>query len=201
MGTGLLSGFYGLDVNDDQRLFTSLGLGEMGYGLPAAIGAQFANPESTVICLNADGGMMLNLQELQTIAHHRLPIKLVVFSNDGYLMIKHSQQNLFDGRYIGSNLDSGVSCPDFEKLADTFGLTYLKLTETSETSSTVKSLFDAEGPVLLEVVMHPEQLFIPRVGTIKGDKGALISPPLEDMIPLVSEASLSAAMNGSLHPE
>ena len=201
MGTGLLSGYYGLDVNDDQRLFTSLGLGEMGYGLPAAIGAQFANPDSTVICLNADGGMMLNLQELQTIAHHRLPIKLVVFSNDGYLMIKHSQRNLFDGRYIGSNLESGVSCPDFEKLADTFGLAYLKLSETSQTSSTVKSFFETEGPVLLEVVMHPEQLFIPRVGTIKGDNGALISPPLEDMIPLVSEAALSAAMNGSLHPE
>ena len=76
MGTGLLSGFYGLDINDEQRLSTSLGLGEMGYGLPAAIGIQIANPDHRVICLNADGGMMLNLQELQTVAHHQLPIKL-----------------------------------------------------------------------------------------------------------------------------
>ena len=201
MGTGLLSGYYGLDVNHDQRLFTSLGLGEMGFGLPAAIGAQLAKPDARVICLNADGGMMLNLQELQTIAHHHLPIKLVVFSNDGYLMIRHSQRNLFDGRYVGSNLDSGVSCPDFAKLADTFGFRYLKLAESSQITSSVEGLLAADGPVLLEVVMYPEQLFIPRVGTIKGENGGLISPPLEDMIPLISEASLSAAMNGALHPE
>lgn len=201
MGTGLLSGFYGLDLNHRQKLATSLGLGEMGYGLPAAIGAQFANPGSTVICLNADGGMMLNLQELQTVAHHKLPIKLVVFSNDGYLMIKHSQRNLFDGRFVGSDLDSGVSCPDFSKLADTFGFTYLRLEEQSAIGSSVRDFLSTEGPVLLEVVMHPEQLFIPRVGTIKGENGSLISPPLEDMIPLISEESLSTAMDGLLHAE
>ena len=201
MGTGLLSGFYGLDINDQQRLSTSLGLGEMGYGLPAAIGAQFANPDKTVVCLNADGGMMLNLQELQTLAHHKLPIKLVVFSNDGYLMIKHSQRNLFEGRFVGSDLDSGVSVPNFEKLADTFGLEYIPLAETANTKDAVAAFFAATGPVLLEVFMHPEQLFIPRVGTIKGENGSLISPPLEDMIPLVSEAALSAAMDGALHAE
>jgi len=201
MGTGLLSGFYGLDINGDQRLATSLGLGEMGYGLPAAIGSQFANPDATVVCLNADGGMMLNLQELQTIAHHELPIKLVVFSNDGYLMIKHSQRNLFEGRLVGSDRESGVSCPDFAKLAATFGFEYLRLAQISEIKSSVRTFLDTEGPVLLEVVMHPDQLFIPRVGTIKGENGALISPPLEDMIPLISEAALSAAMNGALHPE
>lgn len=201
MGTGLLSGFYGLDLNDEQRLSTSLGLGEMGYGLPAAIGAQFANPDSTVICLNADGGMMLNLQELQTVAHHKLPIKLVVFQNDGYLMIKHSQRNLFDGRYVGSNLDSGISCPDFSKVADTFGFEFLQLSETAEIGSTIDAFLKSTGPVMLEVIMHPEQLFIPRVGTIKGENGGLVSPPLEDMIPLVSEADLSAAMDGALHPE
>ncbi|WP_421734407.1 thiamine pyrophosphate-binding protein [Cellulomonas sp.] len=201
MGTGLLSGFYGLDVNEDQRLVTSLGLGEMGYGLPAAVGAQFAHPEARVVCLNADGGMMLNLQELQTVAHHKLPIKLVVFSNDGYLMIKHSQRNLFDGRYVGSDLDSGVSCPDFSKLADTFGFSYVGLSEQGDISAKVAEFLATDGPVLLEVFMHPEQLFIPRVGTLKGENGTLISPPLEDMIPLVSEAELSAAMSGALHPE
>ena len=201
MGTGLLAGFYGLDLREQQKLSTSLGLGEMGYGLPAAIGAQFANTDETVVCLNADGGMMLNLQELQTIAHHQLPIKLVVFSNDGYLMIKHSQRNLFDGRFVGSDKDSGISVPNFAKLADTFGLAYLALSSTAVTKQQVAAFFAAEGPVLLEVFMHPEQLFIPRVGTIKGEAGKLISPPLEDMIPLISEAALSAAMDGALHNE
>jgi acetolactate synthase I/II/III large subunit len=201
MGTGLLSGFYGLDVNDEQRLSTSLGLGEMGYGLPAAIGIQFANPEHRVICLNADGGMMLNLQELQTVAHHRLPIKLAVFSNDGYLMIKHSQNNLFEGRYVGSDKDSGVSVPDFSKLAATFGFHYVKIDVNTDVKAAVTEYLETDGPVLLEVFMHPEQLFIPRVGTVKGEGGALVSPPLEDMIPLISEAQLSAAMDGFLHPE
>lgn len=201
MGTGLLSGFYGLDINENQKLATSLGLGEMGYGLPAAVGAQFANPEKTVICLNADGGMMMNLQELQTVAHHKLPIKLVVFSNDGYLMIKQSQKNLFDGRFVGSNGASGVSCPDFEGLASVFGFSYIRLDGTSGIKNPVTEFFETDGPVLLEVFMDPEQRFIPRVGTLKGSGGALVSPPLEDMIPLIPEEVLRNVLRGDLHPQ
>jgi acetolactate synthase-1/2/3 large subunit len=199
MGTGLLSGFYGLDVNDDQQLFSSLGLGEMGYGLPAAVGAQFANPEKRVICLNVDGGMMMNLQELQTVAHHKLPIKLVVFNNEGYLMIKHSQKNLFDGRFVGSDEESGISCPEFSQLAAVFGLKYVRIDGTSDMKARVSEFLTSEGSVLLEVFMHPEQLFIPRVGTLKGEGGALISPPLEDMIPLLDEAVLRRVMGGKIH--
>jgi acetolactate synthase-1/2/3 large subunit len=201
MGTGLLSGFYGLDVRENQRLSTSLGLGEMGYGLPAAIGAQIAHPDRRVICLNADGGMMLNLQELQTMAHHKLPIKLVVFSNDGYLMIKHSQRNLFDGRLVGSDPESGVSVPHFGKLAEAFGFPYLVLEDAADISTKVAEFLAAPGPVILDVSMHPDQLFIPRVGTLRGEGGTLISPPLEDVIPLISEESLRSAMNGTLHSE
>lgn len=201
MGTGLLSGFYGLDVRENQRLSTSLGLGEMGYGLPAAIGAQIAHPDRRVICLNADGGMMLNLQELQTLAHHQLPIKLVVFSNEGYLMIKHSQRNLFDGRLVGSDPASGVSVPDFSKLAAAFGFPYLLLDSTANTPSVIKEFLETPGPVILDVAMHPDQLFIPRVGTLRGEGGTLISPPLEDVIPLISEDALRDAMDGVLHSE
>lgn len=89
---------------------TSTGLGEMGFGLPGAIGAAIGTGKE-VICLNCDGGMMLNLQELQTIAHHQLPIKIFIFNNDGYLMIKHTQKALFAGRYSCSDQQSGVSCP------------------------------------------------------------------------------------------
>jgi acetolactate synthase-1/2/3 large subunit len=201
MGTGLLAGFYGLDINGNQQLATSLGLGEMGYGLPAAIGSQFANPDSTVICLNADGGMMMNLQELQTVAHHKLPIKLVIFNNDGYLMIKNSQRNLFEGRYVGSNADSGISCPDFEKLSSVFGFEYVKIDGKSNLKNQVSTFLNTSGAVILEVFMDPEQLFIPRVGTLKAEGGALISPPLEDMIPLIDEAELRRVMDGNIHPQ
>ena len=98
MGTALLSGHQVLKIKDNQTLMTSTGLGEMGFGLPGAIGASFGRNKGEIICLNCDGGMMMNIQELQTIDHYKLPIKIFVFNNDGYLMIKHTQKNLFSGR-------------------------------------------------------------------------------------------------------
>mgnify|MGYP000520645862 CR=1 FL=1 len=102
MGTALLSGHQVLSIKHGQRLMTSTGLGEMGYGLPGAIGASFATHKGEVICLNCDGGMMLNLQELQTVVHHQLPIKLFIFNNDGYLMIKHNSKSIF---FLGGILE------------------------------------------------------------------------------------------------
>ena len=116
MGTALLCAHQVLKMHPGQRLMTSTGLGEMGFGLPAAIGASFALNHGEVMCLNCDGGMMLNLQELQTIAHHQLPIKIFVFNNDGYLMIKHTQNALFKAGYVGTDKASGVSCPDFTRI-------------------------------------------------------------------------------------
>ena len=124
MGTALLSGHQVIRIRNKQRLMTSTGLGEMGYGLPAAIGASFARNKGEVICLNCDGGMMMNLQELQTITHHQLPIKIFIFNNDGYLMIKHTQKNLFQGLYTATDRDSGVSCPDFSKISTAFQIPY-----------------------------------------------------------------------------
>ena len=86
-----------MKFNGKQKMITSQGLGEMGFGLPGALGASIANNKSDVICLNCDGGIMMNLQELQTINEYKLPIKLFVFNNDGYLMIKHTQKNFFKG--------------------------------------------------------------------------------------------------------
>lgn len=103
VGAGLLSGHYMLSTKN-QRIFTSQGLGEMGFGLPGAIGAYFAKPKNQTVCLNTDGAIMFNLQELQLIKHHKIPIKLFVFNNFGYSMIKVSQENLFASRQVGSGL-------------------------------------------------------------------------------------------------
>ena len=94
MGTALLCAYPMLNLNGTQRLITSTGLGEMWFGLPAAIGASFSNGKGEVLCLNCDGGMMFNLQELATIQHHKLPIKIIVFCNEGYSMIKRSQEGM-----------------------------------------------------------------------------------------------------------
>lgn len=199
MGTALLCGHQVLKIKGGQRLMTSTGLGEMGYGLPAAIGASFANNRGEVMCLNCDGGMMLNLQELQTIVHHKLPIKLFIFNNDGYLMIKHTQNALFKAGYVGTDKASGVSCPDFSKIAAAFDIPAFQIRTWDTCDATLASVQAATGPVICEVFMHPEQPFVPKLSLVVKDDGTLVSPPLEDLSPLVERAVLNNAMLAGMH--
>ena len=202
MGTALLCGHQVLKFAPGQRLMTSTGLGEMGYGLPAAIGASFASERGEVMCLNCDGGMMMNLQELQTIVHHQLPIKLFIFNNDGYLMIKHTQNALFNkAGYVGTNKSSGISCPDFGKLAAAFDIPAFQIRGWDECDDVLAKVQAAEGPVICEVFMHPEQLFTPKLGLVAKPNGDLVSPPLEDLSPLVPLQALTDAMIVGVHPK
>jgi acetolactate synthase I/II/III large subunit len=185
MGTGLLSGHYGIKLKDDNVMFTSLGLGEMGYGLPGAIGAAFARKGKNVICLNCDGGIMMNLQELQTIKHHNLPIKIVIFNNDGYLMIKHTQKMLFNGVYNGVNAATGLSLPNFEKISNSFGFAYNAIRTWDEYDTNIKVFLSNNCPSICEIFMNPEQEFIPKVKGIKTIDGAIFAPPIEEMSPLL----------------
>lgn len=201
MGTALLCAHQVLKLRPGQRLMTSTGLGEMGYGLPAAIGSSFATSRGEVMCLNCDGGMMMNLQELQTIVHHRLPIKLFIFNNDGYLMIKHTQRSLFKSEYVGTDARSGVSCPDFSKLAAAFDIPAFQIRGWDECDDVLARVQQADGPVICEVFMHPEQLFVPKLSVAAKPSGELVSPPLEDLSPLLPLDTLSAAMSVGLHPK
>lgn len=191
VGAGLLSGHYALQANSKRTIFTSQGLGEMGFGLPGAIGAAIgarseAKPRQ-VVCLNTDGGIMFNLQELQTLVTKRLPIKLVVFNNDGYSMIRISQANLFEGRFAGSDSGADISFPRFENLAKGFGLNYLKWAANSKTDALSEALRSPHA-VLIEVIMNPEQKYLPRLGTRKLPDGSLTSPGLEDLDPPLTSA-------------
>ncbi len=201
MGTALLSGHQVLKLKQGQRLMTSTGLGEMGYGLPAAIGASFANNRGEVLCLNCDGGMMMNLQELQTVVHHKLPIKIVIFNNDGYLMIKHTQKALFDGRNAGTDKASGVSCPDYGALGAAFNIPTFQIRTWKDFETIIPELQSIEGPVICEVFMHPRQLFVPKLGLAIQKDGSLISPPLEDLSPFINKQQLEEAMLVGLHPK
>ena len=193
-GTALLSGHQILKMRKGQRLMTSTGLGEMGFGLPAALGSSFARERGEVMCLNCDGGMMMNLQELQTIVHHQLPIKLFIFNNDGYLMIKHTQKSLFNSTYVATDRASGVSCPDFSKLAIAFGMPAYQIRTWEEARNVIPKVQAESGPVICEVFMHPEQLFAPKLSVAARPDGSLVSPPLEDLSPLLSLAQLERAM-------
>ena len=199
MGTALLSGHQVLKIHKGQRLMTSTGLGEMGFGLPAAIGASFALDRGEVMCLNCDGGMMLNLQELQTIVHHQLPIKIFIFNNDGYLMIKHTQNALFKAGYVGTNKASGVSCPDFEKIGTAFELPTFKIRSWDECDSVLTEVQSARGPLICEVFMHPEQLFAPKLSLVVREDGSLVSPPLEDLSPLLPRQVIERVMVIGVH--
>jgi acetolactate synthase-1/2/3 large subunit len=199
MGTALLCGHQVLSFKEGQRLLTSTGLGEMGYGLPAAIGVSFATNRGEVMCLNCDGGMMLNLQELQTIVHHQLPVKLFIFNNDGYLMIKHTQNSLFKTGYVGTDRASGVSCPDFGKIATAFDMPAFQIRHWDECDEVLAQVQAATGPVICEVFMDPEQLFSPKLSVVAKLDGALVSPPLEDLSPLLPRDVLERAMLVGMH--
>jgi acetolactate synthase-1/2/3 large subunit len=194
MGTALLSGHQIMRFKKGQRMMTSTGLGEMGFGLPGAVGASFARERGEVICLNCDGGMMMNLQELQTVAHHRLPIKTFIFNNDGYLMIKHTQKALFKGNYSGTDERSGVSCPDFSKVAAAFNMPSFQIRTWEDFEKYIPEVMAAEEPVICEIFMHPEQLFSPKLSLAVQPDGSLVSPPLEDLSPLLPRSEVEAAM-------
>jgi acetolactate synthase-1/2/3 large subunit len=199
VGAGLLSGHYGLESNGIRTIFTSQGLGEMGFGLPAAIGASLGAPKRQVVCLNTDGGIMFNLQELETLRNKSLPIKLVVFNNDGYSMIRISQENLFEGRLAGSDAGKDISFPSFKSLAETFGLGYARI-DSIDALSEVESLLGSDQAVLIEVIMAPSQRYLPRLGTRKAADGSLSSPGLEDLDPPLP-AAITARVRGILNLE
>lgn len=201
MGTALLSGHQVLRFKTGQRLMTSMGLGEMGYGLPAAIGASFARDRGEVLCLNCDGGMMMNLQELQTVVHYHLPIKIIIFNNDGYLMIKHTQNAVLGGRHVGVNRKSGVSCPDFSKLAAAFDIPAWQIRTWEDFDRVLPELQACPGPAVCEVFMHPEQPFVPKLSLAVKNDGSLVSPPLEDLTPLLPRDVLHEVMLVGLHPK
>jgi acetolactate synthase I/II/III large subunit len=198
-GTALLSGHQSIRIKSKQRLMTSTGLGEMGCGLPGAIGASFAKNRGEIICLNCDGGMMMNLQELQTIAHHSLPIKIFIFNNNGYLMIKHTQKNLFEGRYSGTDNKSGVSLPDFSKLSVAFDFPYFSIRTWDDFDDVIPKIQNINEAIICDVFMDPEQYFYPKLSLALQKDGTIISPPLEDLSPLLDRKKLGMEMIIGLH--
>jgi acetolactate synthase-1/2/3 large subunit len=185
VGAALLNGHYLYEQAGERRFFTSQGLGEMGFGLPAAIGAHFADPTKLLVCLNTDGAIMFNLQELQVVAEHKIAMKLFIFNNLGYSMIRISQENLFEGRLAGSTVESGVSFPAFEDIAKTFGFKYVKIRNRDDLKL-IDSALASTFPELIEVVMDPEQKYFPRLATNKLSDGTLVSPPIEDLDPKIN---------------
>lgn len=163
-------------LHSEQRLFTNVGCASMGYGLPASIGACIANNKKPTICIEGDGSIMMNLQDLQTIKHHNLPITILLVNNDGYLSIKLSQESFFNGEEFASGPDNGVSTPSFKSICDAFGIRYISIKSNNEISTCLKEAQTYDTPCMVEVFTHPKERHEPKV-THKGvDKNGKIIP-------------------------
>lgn len=172
-------------IKKGQRYLLNSGDASMGYDLPAAIGMCIASGKRETVCFAGDGSIMMNLQELQTIKHHNLPIKIFVLNNDGYLSIKMTQNNFFEGRHCGDGRDSGVSTPDFVKVGEAFEIKSVKLTDPAKVDETVAAVLAANEPILCEVIVNPDYIFSPKLSARKLPDGTMISPTLEDMFPFL----------------
>lgn len=177
-----------------QKVFTNGGFSPMGYGLPASIGACFANNKNRVICLHGDGGLELNIQELQTIIHYKLPIKLFVFNNQGYTSIRHTQTAYFQGFFVGCEASSGVTIPSIQKIAGAYGLPWVRIENHQDLGEKIKEAISQDGPMMIEIIMNPMQPIMPRVTTEKKEDGRLVSKPLEDMYPFLDRNEFNQEM-------
>lgn len=195
MGTSYTCTMQSLQMNGKNRLFTSSACCSMGFGLPGAIGAYFGDPNKDIILIVGDGGLQMNIQELQTIIHNKIPLKIFLLNNNGYLAISLMQDNLFKGKYIGSNLESGVSNPNFIKLADAYGFKTYTFNNNTELEKGIDEILNTEGPVLCEIMMVENQLLIPRVQSSKDESGKIISNSLENMFPYLSKEEMKEIMS------
>lgn len=171
-----------------QRLIGNSGAASMGYDLPAAIGAAVARKGKRVVCLAGDGSLQLNLQELQTLVQYRLPVKLFVFNNGGYLSIRSTQDSFFNKR-IGADPGSGVSFPDILKIADAYGLPAVRI-RPENCEEAIRAALAAGGPMVCDVILDPAQRFEPRLASRRLPDGRMVSSPLEDMFPFLDREEL-----------
>ena len=185
--------FQAFRVKDGQRFFASVGLGAMGSGLPEAVGACLGGNGRRTICLVGDGSMQLNIQELQTILHHKLPVKIFVLCNDGYTSIRATQEGFLGSNYVGSETSGGVSLPDYMKVAAAYGIKCFRIDRHADLG-TIRQVLESDGPCVCEIVSCKEDQPLPRQGFEKQADGTNAPRPLEDMFPYLDRDEFRAAM-------
>ena len=182
-----------LRLKRNQRCFHNRGTGSMGFGVPAAIGACLAAGRKRTVCIEGDGGLQLNVQELATLASLQLPVKCFIVNNAGYASIRASQNNYFK-RLIGADASSGLALPDLQKLADAYGIPFIRIESGKNLAAELHHAMAGVGPVLCEVMVLHEEPRIPRVATRQGANGIMESSPLEDLFPFLDREELRCNM-------
>ena len=183
--SAIVCSFQVATVKKGQRYISNSGDASMGFDLPASIGVCLASNKSKVVCVAGDGSIMMNIQELESIAHNHLPIKIFILNNDGYVSIKQTQNNFFNGRHCGDGPNSGVSVPDFVKVSVAFGIRAIKVDKIDNLKSSIQETLNGNDPALCEIIVDPNYIFLPKLSARKLEDGTMISPTLEDMFPFL----------------
>ena len=200
-GSACVVGGHSYIIKKGQRFISNSAIASMGYDLPAAIGAYIANKDcerydEELILVTGDGSIQMNLQELQTIVHHKMNIKIFLINNGGYHSIRQTQSKFFSDKVmVGIGEDSGdLSFPDMEKLAFAYGYPYVSAKTNSELKEAVEKAYAIEGPVIMEAFVTKEQNFEPKSSGKQLADGRMVSPPLEDLVPFLSDEEMDENM-------
>jgi len=179
-----------------QRIYSNSGAASMGYDLPATVGAWHAMPAGSkrLICMAGDGSIMQNLQELQTIAGQNIPAKIFLYNNFGYHSIRQAQQAYLNGFSVGCGPDSGVTFPDFAKIAAAFGFAYVSTSDHADMAEAIRQTLASDGPAICEVFIDKEQNFAPKVSSRRLEDGSMVTAPMEDLAPFLSREELQENM-------
>ena len=183
-----------LEVKDGQKFFSQFGHASMGYGLPAAIGAAFATKDRGIICVTGDGGMQMNIQELQTITHYNLPVKIFVLNNNSYGMVRQFQDKYFEGRHTGTVPRGGYSSPDFVKIAKAYGIAVENINNHKNMREKINRVLNMKKSVLCNIVIKEDQKIIPKLEARRLKNGQYLSKPIEDQWPYLSREEFKANM-------
>ncbi len=193
MGMSFQCTMQAIKLKEGQRLLTASGLAPMGYGLPGAIGACIGNNKNKIVCVAGDGGLQMNIQELQTLVHYKLPVKIFIFNNQGYSSIRETQTNYFK-KFIGCDADSGVSMPDSVRLAEAYGIKSKRILNQENLDKEIREVLNYDGPILCDVNISDKQPVIPKQGVFLRPDGISVPRPIEDMVPYVEREEFEKDM-------
>ena len=186
-GSACVIGFQAAKIKKGQRLFTNSGCAAMGYGFPAAIGGAVATKGERIICLDGDGSFQMNIQELQTMVHNNLNLKIFILNNNGYHSIRQTQTNLFNPPLVGVCKDNGISFPDMEKIAYAYGVKFMRIDNIDGINENIQKVLQEEGPIICEVILDETQNFEPKLSSKVLPDGTMVSPELDDMFPFIEQ--------------
>ena len=190
-GSACVITFQACKIKQGQRMFTNSGCAAMGYGFPAAVGVAVADNTRKTICIDGDGSIMMNIQEMATVAHNRLNIKTFILNNNGYHSIRQTQTNLFKPPFIGVDSESGIGFPNFNKLAEAFGIQYYSICNEKTCKEVINQVLNCEGPCVCEIMVDPAQNFAPKSASRVLPDGRIVSPSLDDMAPFLDREEFS----------